>query len=75
MLKQRVNDCGELGLKFLHFEVIAIQRGTHLALKHITVAGSLNYGMSEICNIFQLYYNLNFPLLKYASNELSLCRA
>ena len=53
-----------------------IKRGTDLThLKHIWVAGNLNYGMSEICSIFHLYHNSNYLLLKYASNVASLCRA
>ena len=51
-------------------------RGTHLAhLKHIWEAGNLNYGITEICCIFQTYHDSNFPLLKYASNMPSVCHA
>ena len=53
-----------------------LKRGTDFAhLKHIWVVGNLNYGMSEICSIFQLYHNSNFLLLKYASNMPNVCCA
>ena len=51
------------------------KRGTHLAyFQHIIAARNLNYGITEICSIFQLCHNSNFPLLKYASN-MPFCAA
>ena len=35
----------------------------------------MNYGITEICSIFQLYHNSNFPLQKYACVMPNVCPA
>ena len=38
----------------------------HLGHPNIFPARNLNYGITQICCIFQFYHNSNFPLQKYA---------
>ena len=56
-----------LGLLLCIYIIFCVKQGTDLAyFKHIFAAGNLNYGITEICCIFKLYHNSNFPLQKYA---------
>ena len=70
----RIHPCNVIMLVYKHYK--DVKGGTDLAyFKHIFAAGNLNYGITEICSIFQLYHNSNFPLQKYAWNVPSVCLA